>query len=704
MANTIIQDTGFDPGAFLACTPNRPGVYRMLGAGEEVLYVGKAGDLKKRLASYFRAPGQLSGKLRSLISRIQSVDITVTHTETEALLLENNLIKSLHPRYNILLRDDKSYPYLYLSGRETFPGLAFHRGPRQKPGRYFGPFPSASAVRETLQLLQKLFRVRQCEDSFFRNRSRPCLQYQIGRCTAPCVGLVDEAAYAEDVEHTSMFLEGKDQEIIERFVLLMDEAAKTLRYELAARYRDNIRTLRHIQEHQHIDTPDSSRGNGGRGNGGGSERAGHRDIDIVAAVCRDGVAAVQVFFIRSGRNLGNKTFFPHHAGDADAREVLTAFLPQYYLAAQRDAVIPERIFVNEAVDDDPGTAQDRVVGLSSGGLSSREQPADCHRLPDDVRVAPDMAPDVAPNSDASTNPAEAPSRKRPLSGEVATHGTLEAALSEHAGKKITIIRPRRGEPVHWLQMAVQNAELALARRLVDRSTLGQRFEALQAALDLGEIPERIECFDVSHISGDSPVASCVVFGTAGPIKSDYRHFTLRDIEPGDDYAGLKQALRRRYTRVQKEGARLPDLLLIDGGKGQLAQAVAILTELQISGVLIVGVAKGPDRKPGLETLFLPDRETGLTLPADSGALHLIGQIRDEAHRFAVAGHRAQRARARNTSVLEQIPGVGAKRRRQLLNELGGLQGIKRAGIEDLAKVRGISHHLAKTIYQVFHEQ
>jgi len=627
----------FDHAAFLKTVPNQPGVYRMLDDAGNVLYVGKARDLKKRVASYFREPVQsanslpgnrssanpLSGKLQVLVSRIRAVEVTVTHTETEALLLENNLIKSLNPRYNILLRDDKSYPYLYVSTREKFPRLVFHRGVKRETGRYFGPFPSASAVRETLHLLQKLFRVRQCEDSFFRNRSRPCLQYQIDRCTAPCVDLIDEAAYREDVQHTLLFLDGKDQEIIERFVLRMEEAAKSLAYEAAARYRDRIRNLRQIQERQYI----SSHSNGG-------EKAGNsRDIDIVAAVCRDGVAAVQVFFIRAGRNLGNKTFFPAHTTQADAVEVLTAFLPQFYLSTHREAAPPDQILVNEVIED---------VSL------------------------------------------------------------LETALGERAGRKVTITLPQRGERTRWLSMAIQNAELALSQRLVNRSTLEQRFDALREVFDLDEIPKRIECFDVSHTQGEVPVASCVVFGPKGAIKNDYRRFNLRDIEPGDDYAGMRQALQRRYTRLQKEEAKLPDLLLVDGGKGQLTQAISVLTELQIHGMTTIGVAKGTSRKPGLETLCFPDQEASRTLPADSPALHLIQQIRDEAHRFAIAGHRARRSRARNTSTLEKIPGVGAKRRRQLLNEFGGLQGVERAGIEDLAKVRGISPSLAKSIYQAFH--
>nr|VFK21896.1 MAG: Excinuclease ABC subunit C [Candidatus Kentron sp. LPFa]VFK35060.1 MAG: Excinuclease ABC subunit C [Candidatus Kentron sp. LPFa] len=626
MINTA--DAKFDHAAFLDTVPSQPGVYRMLDDAGNVLYVGKARDLKKRVASYFRGRPQDASqpsKSQILVSHIRAMEVTVTHTETEALLLENNLIKALNPRYNILLRDDKSYPYIYVSTREEFPRLTFHRGTRSEAGRYFGPFPSAGAVRETLHLLQKLFRVRQCEDSFFRNRSRPCLQYQIDRCTAPCVGLVDKATYGIDVRHTLLFLDGKDQEIIENLVARMEAAAKSLAYEAAAHYRDRIRNLRQIQEHQYV----SSQKNSDRNEGGI-----RRDIDIVAAVCRDGVAAVQVFFIRAGRNLGNKTFFPQHAAQADAGEVLTAFLPQFYLSTHRDAALPDQILVNEPIHD------------------------------------------VSP---------------------------LEAALGERAGRKVTITLPQRGERTRWLLMAIQNAELAISRRLVERSTLDERFETLREILDLEETPTRIECFDVSHTQGESPVASCVVFGANGSMKNDYRRFNLRDIEPGDDYAGLRQALRRRYTRLRKEEAKLPELLLVDGGKGQLTQAIAVLTELQIEGMEIVAVAKGPTRKPGLETLFLPHREMPLTLPADSAALHLIQQIRDEAHRFAIAGHRSRRSRARNTSTLEQIPGVGAKRRRQLLNELGGLQGIQRAGVEDLARVRGISPSLARAIYGAFHE-
>nr|VFK21361.1 MAG: Excinuclease ABC subunit C [Candidatus Kentron sp. LFY] len=617
-----MTSTSFDHAAFLKTVPNQPGVYRMLNEVGNVLYVGKARDLKKRIASYFReqarCPNPLSGKLQVMVSRIRAMEVTVTHTETEALLLENNLIKSLSPRYNILLRDDKSYPYIYVSTREEFPRLVFHRGARLAAGRYFGPFPSAGAVRETLNLLQKLFRIRQCEDSFFRNRSRPCLQYQIDRCTAPCVGLVDKVVYGIDVRHTLMFLDGKDQEIIENLVVRMEAAAKSLAYETAAHYRDRVRNLRQIQERQYINTERNSEN--------------IRDIDIVAAVCRDGVAAVQVFFIRAGRNLGNRTFFPQHTIHADAVEVLTAFLPQFYLSTHRDSALPEQILVNEPIHD---------ISL------------------------------------------------------------LETALGERAGKKVAVLFPQRGERTRWLSMAIQNAELALSRRLTDRSTLDERFDTLRAALDLDEAPTRIECFDVSHTQGEFPVASCVVFGPKGAMKSDYRRFNLRDVEPGDDYAGLRQALRRRYTRLRGQETKLPDLLLVDGGKGQLAQAISVVTELQIHGMVIVAVAKGPSRKPGLEVLFSPDRETPLTLPADSAALHLIQQVRDEAHRFAVAGHRARRSRMRNTSTLEQIPGIGVKRRRQLLNEFGGLQGIKRAGVEDLARVRGISLDLAKIIYQAF---
>jgi len=604
-----------DVDAFRKSLVSAPGVYRMLDGAGQVLYVGKARNLKKRLSSYLRGHAQLPPKTRVLMSHTRSVEVTVTHTETEALLLENNLIKEHRPRYNIVLRDDKSYPYIFVSTEQRFPRLAFHRGPRREQGRYFGPYASAGATRETLSQLQKLFQLRQCDDHFFRNRSRPCLQYQIKRCTAPCVGYVDETRYQEDVRHALMFLEGKSEEVIGELVTRMEAASERLDYEMAARYRDQIASLRRVQERQYVS-------------------AARGDIDVVAALSREGLAVVQVFFIRGGQNLGQKTIVPQGAADADAAEVLSAFLPQYYLHAPSDRPIPGEILVSEE------------------------------------------PPDVQP---------------------------LIRVLSERAGRRVAITHQVRGERARWLEMARANAELALAQRLGDRSSLRERFDALQAALELDEPPARIECFDVSHTRGEAPVASCVVFGPQGPVKSHYRRFNIRDVEPGDDYGALRQAVLRRYDRVKKEEGTLPDVILIDGGKGQLAVALEALRELQVTGICVVGVAKGAGRRPGLETLLQPEREAPLALAPDSPALHLVQQIRDEAHRFAITGHRNRRGRARRSSPLEEIPGIGAKRRQRLLREFGGMQGVARAGVEDLARVGGISRTLARAIYDRLRE-
>jgi excinuclease ABC subunit C len=608
----------FDSAAFLGTLTGQSGVYRMLDVSDQVLYVGKARNLKKRVSSYFRAAEQLPPKTRALMKHTVRVEVTATHTETEALLLENNLIKEHRPRYNIVLRDDKSFPYIYLSTEEKFPRLAFHRGPRRGKGRYFGPFAGAGAVRETLNLLQKLFMVRQCENSFFRNRSRPCLQHQIKRCTAPCVGLVDEARYADDVRHAVMFLEGKSEAMIAELVARMEEASKKLEYEAAWRYRDQIISLRRVQERQYI--------SGAKG-----------DVDVVAARVRDGIGVVQLFVVRNGHSLGTKTITPRHVAgaDAEAKDILQAFLPQYYLSANANRHIPAEILVGEAIED--------------------------------VDI-------------------------------------LEAALSQVAERKVSVRHRVRGDRARWLQMANSNAELVLDQRLAERASLRDRFDALQEALGLDEPPTRIECFDVSHSAGEATVASCVVFDSDGPVKSDYRRFNIKDIEPGDDYAAMHQALKRRYTRLRKEEAKMPDLLIVDGGKGQLTQARAVLDELQLDNLEVLGVAKGSTRKPGLEQLFMIGRGRPLTLSADAAALHLIQQIRDEAHRFAITGHRARRTRSRKTSVLEQIPGIGAKRRQRLLSEFGGLQGVARAGIEDLARVNGISRSLARDIYTAFREQ
>lgn len=600
----------FDARAFLRNLTTRPGVYRMLGADGCVLYVGKAGNLKKRVASYFRAPGGLPPKTRALMQQVVSVEVTVTNTEGEALLLENHLIKELRPRYNVLLRDDKSYPYIFLSSEDEYPRLTFHRGAKREPGRYFGPYPSAGAVRESLSLLQKLFPVRQCENSFFRNRSRPCLQYQIKRCTAPCVGFVERDDYMRDVRHAEMFLEGRSAQVIDELVARMEQASAALEFEQAARYRDQIASLRRVAERQYV-----------AGEGG--------DLDVVGCVVEAGMACVQVFFFRGGRNLGNKAFFPQIPEDADAGDVLSGFLAQYYL----DKDVPAEILVSR------------------------------------------------PFADAEL---------------------LAQVLAERAGRKVALRTRVRGERARWLQMAQSNAEHALHARLASRSGTQQRLEALRDALNLDQVPLRLECFDISHTMGEATVASCVVFGAEGALKSDYRRFNIHDIAPGDDYAAMRQALTRRYTRLKQGESKMPDVLLIDGGKGQVRQARDVLEELQVEGVTIVGVAKGPERRPGLETLFLSDQSTPIILPEDSAALHLIQQIRDEAHRFAITGHRQRRSRARNTSVLETIPGMGPKRRQRLLKQFGGLREIARAGVEDLASVQGISRELAQRIYDAFH--
>jgi excinuclease ABC subunit C len=600
-------DDAFDHQAFLRNLTQGPGVYRMLNAEGEVMYVGKAKNLRRRVASYFsRASNR---RIASMVSQVRGIEITATHTEAEALLLENNLIKEHKPRYNVLLRDDKSYPYLFLSDEE-FPRLAFHRGARSAKGRYFGPYPSASAVRETLQLLQKLFPVRQCEDSYFRNRSRPCLQYQIERCTAPCVGFIKAETYAQDVRDTELFLEGKASDVVGRWVGKMEQAARRLEFEEAAHLRDQISVLRGVQEKQYV--------SGERG-----------DLDIVAVATEAGIACVQLFYVRQGRNLGNKSLFPRSGDGAEPSEIVSAFIAQYYLGK----AVPQQILVNAEPDD---------------------------------------------------------------------QAVLEESLSLQADRQVRIQSRPRGERARWLKMAVDNAQLALASRLASTASALTRVNALQQALALDTPPSRMECFDISHTQGDQTVASCVVFVDGTPSKADYRRFNIRDITPGDDYAAMRQALQRRYKRVLAGEGRLPDLLLIDGGPGQLSTAAGIIEELGVEGVTLLGVAKGADRRPGMEQLFLLGRSAALILPADSQALHLVQQIRDEAHRFAITGHRQRRGKAKTRSVLEDISGIGPKRRARLLKQFGGLQGLSRAGIEDISTVEGISEKLAQEIYAAFH--
>ncbi len=606
----------FDSGELLNRLPHKPGVYRMVDAAGDVLYVGKARDLRKRVGSYFQRPAD-NAKTLAMLRLVQDVQITVTSNETEALLLENNLIKSLKPRFNITLRDDKSYPYILITTADTFPRLAFHRGAHREPGRYFGPFPSAFSARDTLKVMQKIFPVRQCEDTFFKNRSRPCLQYQIKRCTAPCVGLVSQQQYSEDVRHALLFLEGKSGDVVDELVARMDQAAIELRYEDAARYRDQIASLKRIQANQYVSS-DSG------------------DVDVVVGIKIHGVACVQVYFFRSGRNLGSKTFFPRVANDDD--ELLNAFLPQYYLRndaarSQETSFIPPEILINSDVEDSE---------------------------------------------------------------------LLAEALAGQAGHRVKVLRPVRGDRVRWIEMAVSNARRELDTRMAAKATAQARLQALQDRLELDELPRRMECFDISHSAGEATVASCVVFDRGGPLKADYRKFNIENVSAGDDYAAMRQALERRYTRLKQGEAQMPDILFVDGGKGQLTQAESVLKELQISEVLLVGVAKGADRRPGQETLFVAGKPAPLVLAPDDPALQLIQHIRDEAHRFAVAGHRARRGKARMTSVLEGIQGLGAKRRQQLLKQFGGMQEIARAGVEDLAAVRGISRQLAQRIYDTLH--
>jgi excinuclease ABC subunit C len=586
----------------------------MLDAEGRILYVGKARNLKRRVASYFRKDVG-SAKTAALMAQVARVEVTVVHTETEALLLEADLIKQHRPRYNVLLRDDKSYPYLHLSAH-AFPRLAFYRGNRREPGRFFGPYPSTTAVRESLGFLQKLFRLRDCGDAFFSNRSRPCLQHQIGRCTAPCVGLIDAAGYARDVDDAVRFLQGRNEAVVDGLVARMDEAAAAQRYEEAAQLRDRIAKLRHVQEHQHV-------------SGGGAE-----DADVIALAERRGVVALGVLYIRGGRNLGTRTLFPSAAAGAEPGEVLEAFVSQYYL----DKPPPDEV----------------VLGAE---------------LPEEALVA--------------------------------------AWLGERAGRKVELKCRVRGTRAAWLELALRNAEHAIEQRLAEDATIRARLEALGAALGLDAVPQRIECFDVSHTQGEATVASCVVFTERGPAKAEYRRFNIAGVAAGDDYGALRQALSRRYARLKRGEAPLPDVLLIDGGPGQQAVAREVLAEHDVQGVCIVGVAKGPTRKPGLETLVLgPAAADGgdgtAMLPPDSPALHLVQQVRDEAHRFAIMGMRARRAKARVTSPLAEVAGLGPKRRAELLRRFGGLQGVARAGVEDLMQVRGVSKEIAVRIHAVLH--
>ncbi|MHB1567115.1 MAG: excinuclease ABC subunit UvrC [Acidiferrobacter sp.] len=578
-----------------------PGVYRMVDAGGTVLYVGKARNLRKRVASYLR-PSQ-SPRIVALMQAVCHIEVTVTHTETEALLLENNLIKSLKPRYNVLLRDDKSYPLIFLGGPGSYARLGFHRGARRLPGRYFGPYPSATAVRETLNLLQKIFPIRQCEDAVFRNRTRPCLQYQIKRCSGPCVGLIDVESYQRDVDHAALFLEGRSSALIDDLKAQMTGAASRQDYEQAARLRDRITLLAAVQEHQYVD--------GGTG-----------DADIIDIATQDTDLCIAVLFVRGGRHLGSKTFFPRVPPFMTAGEVLAAFLPQYYLGHAP----PSRIYLGLAIAD-------------------RE--------------------------------------------------VLATALAAVAGTPVVLRVPVRGIARHWVALAKTNAEDALRRRRAEHASSAARFASAARALAIPEL-RRIECFDISHTNGEATVASCVVFGPDGAQKSDYRRFHIEGVGPADDYGAIEQAVRRHYTKAPP-----PDLVLIDGGAGQVARAHAALLALAIR-VPVLGIAKGPERRFGDEEFYWPDVPLPFTLVAEPQALLLLAEIRDEAHRFAITGHRARRGKARLVSALDAVPGIGPKRRQTLIRALGGARFVAQAQLADLERLPGISPALARRIYDTFH--
>ncbi len=598
----------FDAEKFLASLPTRPGVYQMLGDGDEALYVGKARSLKARVTAYFRASG-LTTKTMALMAKVRDIRITVTGSETEALLLEQSLIKADRPRFNVVLRDDKSYPFIHLT-EHPFPQLTFHRGAKRK-GRYFGPFPSASAVRDSLNILQKLFGIRPCEDGFFKNRSRPCLQHQIGRCSAPCVGLIDRDRYAEDVRLAVLFLEGKSSDVLAAFKDKMETAAQELEFERAARYRDQIGHLRRVQENQYV-----------HGEGG--------DADIFGIALEAGQACVQGLFVRDGRLLGNRTWFPKNELGVSEAELLFAFLSQYYLGgAERE--LPKAVVA--------------LVDAQDGSL-------------------------------------------------------LAGALTERAGRRVEVAAQVRGQRARWVRMAAENAAMSLAAYAADRKNVLARFVDLQAALGWDDVPKRLECFDISHSAGEATVASCVVFDTQGPVKSDYRRFNIEGVPRGDDYGAIEQAIRRRYTRLVEGEGVLPDLVVIDGGPGQVGRASEVLEQLQ-ANIALLGIAKGPTRKPGLETIVQAGHGE-LTLPPNGPAMHLLQHIRDEAHRFAITGHRGRRQRKRRRSVLDDIAGVGPRRKRELLAHFGSVASIQGASAEEIAKVPGVSRKLAAEIHASLH--
>ena len=601
----------FDAKAFLASLTELPGVYRMLDANENVLYVGKAKNLKKRVSSYFRE-NLSSPRIAHMVSQIANIATTPTRTEAEALLLENNLIKSLSPRYNILFRDDKSYPYIVLT-RGEFPRLGFYRGNPDRKSDYFGPYPSSLAVRDSIHLLQKMFRLRTCEESVFSNRSRPCLLYQIKRCSGSCVDRISRDEYAADVQLATMFLLGKQQEVTQRLTDAMDRASERLAFEQAAIFRDQIQSLRQVQEKQYIS---SSKG---------------EDVDIVVAIQEAGQFCLNLAMVRGGRHLGDRPMFPTNAGDSTPADAIAAFIRQHYAAH-------------------PAPAR-----LIASPMPTNEEGSD-----------------------------------------------LETLLTELAGRHVPLFEPRSLLHKAWSDMAIQNAKLAVIARNQASAQQEQRLQALQEALGLNEGLRRIECFDISHTQGEATVASCVVYDGNGMKKADYRRYNIRDIQPGDDYAAMRQVVTRRYEKVAAGEGVAPDLILIDGGKGQISSAHAALADLGLAELAMIGVAKGEDRKPGLETLIFPDDRLPLQLSSQHPALHLIQEIRDEAHRFAITGHRAKRSKARKTSTLESLPGIGPARRKALVSQFGGLAGVLEATIEQLVEVPGISREQAEKIHAALH--
>jgi excinuclease ABC subunit C len=606
------SDTAAALAATLADLPHLPGVYRMVNKDREVLYVGKAIDLKKRVSSYFQKPAGLSPRIQLMVAQVANVETTVTRSESEALLLENNLIKALNPRYNILFRDDKSYPYLVISGHK-FPRLGFHRGALDKRNQYYGPFPGAGAVRESIQLLQKVFRIRNCEDSVFANRSRPCLMHQIRRCTAPCVGLISEPDYSHNVRSAALFLSGREDEVVENLIASMQGASAAQNYEDAALHRDQVSALRAVREKQYV-----------------SDAAG-RDADVIACAREGGVTCVNLVMIRGGRHLGDHNHYPTHADAVEEDQVIEAFISQHY---QRHSVPPLILA----------------------------------RLLNDGR-------DVE---------------------------SLESLLGEHAGHKVQIVTRPTGPRRVWLEMAEKNARIGAAHTASLRANQETRLAALQQALGLPDSAQRFECFDISHTMGEATVASCVVYDQSALQKGEYRRFNITTPVAGDDYGAMREVLQRRYRRLVAGEGKMPDVVLIDGGKGQLGIAREVMDELGISDVTLVGVAKGEDRKAGLEALWIPGRNEPYLLGPDHAGLHLVQQIRDEAHRFAITGHRARRGKTRSQSPLENIAGIGAKRRQRLLAHFGGLHGLQTASIDELAQIEGVSRALAEKIYQELH--